>query len=42
MVRCELVIWSSADVTALEMIRSTVTAISNSGSENPACERGDE
>jgi hypothetical protein len=39
MVRCELVICRSADVTALEMIRSTVTEISNSGRENPACER---
>ena len=37
-VRCELVICRSPEVTALEMIRSTVTEISNSGSENPACE----
>jgi hypothetical protein len=33
----------SVDVTALEMIRRIVIEMSNSGSENPACERcGDE
>ena len=36
--RCELVICSSAEVTALEMMSRIVTEISNSGSENPACE----